>query len=861
MGPASGVSWSVRPDSRSAGSLLPSNGPWRAASAGERPCTRGKFFLVGDDKLYVRGVAYGTFRPDAQGCEYPAPEIVDLDFAQMAAGGVNAVRTYTPPPCWLLDAAGRHGLRVLAGLPVERSVAFLDYRECSRSIQEMVRREVRACAGHPAVLGYALGNEIPASVVRWHGRRKVERFLKCLFDLAKAEDPDGLVTYVNYPSTEYLQLPFLDFVSFNVYLESKACFDAYLARLHNIAGDRPLIMTEIGLDSLRNGEDTQAQLLGWQVRSTFAGGCAGAFVYSWTDEWYRGGAEVNDWKFGITDRNRSPKPALASVRRAFSEAPFVPDTPWPRVSVVVCSHDGARTLRDCCEGLLRLEYPDYEVIVVDDGSSDETAAIAAAYGFRVIRTENLGLSNARNTGLEAATGTIVAYIDDDAYPDKHWLNYLATTLLDPMSAKHAAVGGPNIAPPDDGPVADCVARAPGGPSHVLLSDRNAEHIPGCNMAFRRDCLRAIGGFDPQFRVAGDDVDVCWRLQQQGWTLGFSPAAMVWHHRRNSVGAYVKQQMGYGKAEAMLERKWPEKYNAAGHLAWTGRVYGSPIMYLRWRPGRIYHGTWGLAPFQFLHEPAPTLFESLPMMPEWYLIVAVLGMLALLRGLWPPLRLALPLLGFALGAPVAQAARCAARLSFTNVPRSRPGRLKSWVFTACLCLLQPMARLCGRLPHGLTFWRRRGTTGFSLPRRWTADLWSAQSRTIEERLQSLERALRTFGAVAIRGGGYDRWDLEVVGGMLGYARLSMAVEYHGDGRQLLRIRSWPQCSVVGLALTLLFSALSAKAALDHGWAASAVLGGTSILVALWTLRECAAATAAFLGAVRRIQKEERGDETP
>jgi len=121
-----------------------------------------------------------------------------------------------------------------------------------------------------------------------------------------------------------------------------------------------------------------------------------------------------------------------------------------------------------------------------------------------------------------------------------------------------------------------VANAPGGPIHVLLSDNVAEHIPGCNMAFRKDRLQAIGGFDPQFRRAGDDVDVCWRLQAKGWTLGFSAPAMVWHHRRNSIRAYLRQQIGYGDAEAMLERKWPEKYNAAGHVSWSGRLYGKGL---------------------------------------------------------------------------------------------------------------------------------------------------------------------------------------------------------------------------------------------------------------------------------------------
>src|SRR5205823_9103075 len=151
-----------------------------------------------------------------------------------------------------------------------------------------------------------------------------------------------------------------DFVSFNVYLESQERLDAYLARLQNIAGDRPLLMSELGLDSMRNGEEAQAQTLDWQLRTTFAAGCCGAFVFSWTDEWHRGGADVDDWAFGLTDSDRRPKPALATVRRAFAKVPFPVFRAFPRISVIVCVYNGERTIRDCCEGLRSLEYPNYE---------------------------------------------------------------------------------------------------------------------------------------------------------------------------------------------------------------------------------------------------------------------------------------------------------------------------------------------------------------------------------------------------------------------------------------------------------------------------------------------------------------------
>src|SRR3989454_12555572 len=248
------------------------------------------------------------------------------------------------------------------------------------------------------------------------------------------------------------------------------------------------------------------------------------------------------------------------------------------------------------------------------------------------------------------------------------LSYLAATFL---STSHAGVGGPNIAPPGDGPIAECVARSPGGPVHVLVTDREAEHIPGCNMAFRKAALEAISGFDPQFRTAGDDVDVCWRLQAWGGTLGFHPAAMVWHHRRNSIRAYWKQQIGYGRAEAMLERKWPEKDNGPGHLRWAGRMYGLGLAHaLGGRQPPVYHGVWGGAPYQSLYEPAPSLLGSLPQMPEWHLAFALLMGLSALSFVWRPLTLLLPLLIGAAVLPVAQAGLSAAHASFPDAPPRR-----------------------------------------------------------------------------------------------------------------------------------------------------------------------------------------------
>ena len=814
---------------------------------------RGKFLFIGEEKLYVRGVTYGPFCPGQDGTEYPNPARVAEDFEAMVAAGINTIRTYSVPPTWFLDAAQRANLRVMVGLPWEQHVTFLDDSRTARAIEGRIREAVRNCAGHPAVLSYAVGNEIPAGIVRWLGRRRVERFIEKLYRVAKAEDPEALVTYVNFPTTEFLELPFLDFFCFNVYLESQDAFEAYLARLQTLAGDRPLLLAEIGLDSRRNGEQAQADSLEWQVRSAFAGGCAGTFVFSWTDEWHRGGYEIEDWDFGLTRRDRSPKPALGVMQHVFAEVPFPPKMNWPRISVIVCTYNGSRKwLAECFRHLQKIDYPNYEVIVVDDGSTDLFTSCARDYGFRLIRTPNSGLSSARNTGLFAATGEIVAYIDDDAYPDADWLKYLAAAFLE---TPFVGVGGPNLPPCGDGWVADCVANSPGGPIHVLLTDREAEHIPGCNMAYRKSALLEIGGFDERFRIAGDDVDACWSLQKLNWKLGFSPAAVVWHHRRNSVRTYLKQQRGYGRAEALLEKKWPEKYNSAGHVSWAGRVYGNGFFTILPRGGRIYQGIWGTAPFQRLYGATPGLLSSLILMPEWFLIV---GLLALLTGLgysWKPLLLAAPLSLFALGAPVVHAISSGTRTCRCGPTRNFFEKARLISITTLLHLLQPLARLFGRVRWGLTPWRWLKAESPCLPKANSIVLWSEVWRAARDRLEGVESAVKQLGGVVRRGTDFDDWDLEIRSGLLGSARLQMVAEEHGQGKQLVRWRVSPKCSEIGLIVLSTLIAISVGAGATRAWTACATVAMMSLLLGLSVLQECEAATALALRAIQERQAEQ------
>src|SRR5262249_19061161 len=278
-----------------------------------------------------------------------------------------------------------------------------------------------------------------------------------------------------------------------------------------------------------------------------------------------------------------------------------------------------------------------------------------------------------------------------------------------------------------------------------------------------------------------------------------------------------------KAEALLEKKWPEKYNGLGHLAWAGRLYGKgSTRVTSWGQGRIYQGTWGSALFQSIYAPAPGFWGSLSAMPEWYVIIATLTALSALGLFWKPLLLALPLLGYAVGILLVQAGLSARQASFVSAPRTRSERLQLWGLTTLLHLMQPLARLRGRLRYGLTPWRWRSTRGWAWPWSRTLQLWSEEWRCPLTRLQAIEETLRAEGTASLRGGGYDRWDLEVRRGLLGAVRLLATTEEHGAGRQLVRFRLWPKCSVQGFALIVALLAGVTGALLDHAWYCATML---------------------------------------
>src|SRR5947207_10908239 len=394
----------------------------------KRPVVDGKFLQVGDERFWVRGVTYGAFAPNARGELFPELPSVGRDFRQMRTANINTILTYTVPPVPVLDLAHRHGLRVIVNMPWFDIERRLERRRTRTAIRSLVRDRVRSCASHPAVLLYCVGKELDPELIRWYGADQVQQLLHDLYRVAKDEDPEGLVSFTSFPTTEYLDLEFMDVCTYNVYLHQRGRFCAYLSRLQHIAGEMPLLLTEIGMCSFRHGAETQAELIGWQLDEASDHGLAGAVVFGWTDSFYGDGEMVHDWGFGIVDDERNPKPSFDVVKSRFAGCPpYSHDGSLPAVTVVIVVYNAEVTLRECLESLRHLRYPNYEVVVVDDGSTDLSARIMSEFPYQVLSQPNLGVTAARKAVLPAASGDIVAYMDSDARADPDWLGFLVAT--------------------------------------------------------------------------------------------------------------------------------------------------------------------------------------------------------------------------------------------------------------------------------------------------------------------------------------------------------------------------------------------------------------------------------------------------
>jgi glycosyltransferase involved in cell wall biosynthesis len=236
----------------------------------------------------------------------------------------------------------------------------------------------------------------------------------------------------------------------------------------------------------------------------------------------------------------------------------------PPISVVVCTRDRPLSLERCLKALAQLDYPDYEVVVVDNCSRDAaTAQVVARSGFRYVREDRPGLDWARNRGIAETRHDIIAYVDDDAHATPGWLRGIAYAFEQPDVM---VVTGMVLAAEIETLAQNDFERY-GGMSKgfvgytIRCNDLSKRDLfksnnwgVGANMAFRRSVFDGIGGFDVALDVGtptsgGGDIEFFYRAVAAGYPLRYEPAALVRHVHRRDQAALTRQIYNNGRSFA------------------------------------------------------------------------------------------------------------------------------------------------------------------------------------------------------------------------------------------------------------------------------------------------------------------------
>jgi glycosyltransferase involved in cell wall biosynthesis len=500
-------------------------------AAGTRVTADGKSFLLEGSSFRFRGLRH---EPE------PTDPLVGqnhrLHLGRMAGAGYTVV-SMPPPPRGAIGEATASGLRFMLELncPSLDGLAARSRRERKRLVREAamrVRRAVEPWSGSEALLGIAF--ECPAALGRSDlgtgvVRQAADELAICLHD----EESSLLAAWRDCWPLERGCPSEFDFVIVEFELANRDELAPAIIASHCEVGDRPLV---VGSVSLRASEECGASDVAWVMDNALRCGAGGTIAECRA----RGKGTDGDSEMARVNRQ--------TVRDL--------DVNWPSISVVVNAHNAESTLDECLSHCDALEYPQLEVIVIDDGSTDATPAIARAHPrAQLVTIPRRGLSEGRNVGYRSASGGLIAYLDADAYPSPDWLWYIALAAL---GDGIAGSGGPNIPALYEPVQARVVARSPGGPVPELRGPDRAKHVPGCNMAFWRQVLEELHGFDPVLEST-EDVEFEWRVVESGREIAYHPAALVWHHPRPGLRPYLRQQRHYGRGQAIVERRYPERF--------------------------------------------------------------------------------------------------------------------------------------------------------------------------------------------------------------------------------------------------------------------------------------------------------------
>ncbi|MDD5565874.1 MAG: glycosyltransferase, partial [Candidatus Omnitrophica bacterium] len=233
------------------------------------------------------------------------------------------------------------------------------------------------------------------------------------------------------------------------------------------------------------------------------------------------------------------------------------------VSIIVATKDNAATIVKCITSLLSVDYGTYEILIVNDGSTDMTKELLLQFGQRLKIIENersLGPAQARNIAAQHAKGRYVAFTDADCIVDTRWLKELLRGFE--VFPEAVSCGGVQLLPEDatifEKKVFVLMKKAGFLTEYIKSSGASSitevRHNASCNVMYRRDDFLKIGGFLSGL-WPGEDVELDYRLRKTGKKTIFNPKAIVFHYRPRQLSAFLKMMLRYGWAQGMLVRRY------------------------------------------------------------------------------------------------------------------------------------------------------------------------------------------------------------------------------------------------------------------------------------------------------------------
>ncbi len=237
------------------------------------------------------------------------------------------------------------------------------------------------------------------------------------------------------------------------------------------------------------------------------------------------------------------------------------------VSVVVPARNAAYTIDECLSGLQTQSVPRgrYEVIVVDDGSTDETAGRAEEYDVTLVRQPPSGAAAARNKGVAASTGEIVLFTDADCVPDENWISEMVHSFADPE-----VVGAKGIYHTRQKEIVARFVQCEYEERYGLMARRRwIDFIDTYSAGYRREVFLAQGGFDTQYPdISVEDQELSFRLAAQGYKMVFNPRAIVYHQHPKTLPRYFKRKFNIGCWKMRVLKTYPSKAVSDSHTPQT-----------------------------------------------------------------------------------------------------------------------------------------------------------------------------------------------------------------------------------------------------------------------------------------------------